>query len=119
MFDLPCNHRVAHHPDAVCIRDHDRPIEETRVFDPGRARHFTVAVQSKPGRENCIIAGLAPRMDGRDTGPYGTFAHLQLALSGNERSVANLDSANVGDGIVRPWGTVEGNTQVASAWFAL
>src|SRR6266700_3740583 len=99
MFDLPCNHCVAHHPDAMCIRDHYWPIEETRVIDPGRARHFAIAVQSKPSRENCIIAGLTTRMDGRDTGPYGTFANLQLTLSGDESSVANLDSANVGDGI--------------------
>ena len=50
------------------------------------------------------------------TGPSPT---LSLPLAGNERRVANLDAAHVGDGVVWSGSAVEGDAEIAGPGLGL
>ena len=39
LFDLVGDHGIAHHADAVRVRDHDRPFQFARLLEPVRAGH--------------------------------------------------------------------------------
>ena len=79
VFDLPRDHGVADHADAVGVGDHDGAVEEAGVVDPGGAGHFTVAVEGEPGGEYGVVTGFAAGMDGGDAGADGSLSDYQFA----------------------------------------
>jgi hypothetical protein len=119
MLNFPGDDRIAHHADAVGIGDHDGAIEESGIVDPGRASHFAIAVQCEPGGEYGIIARLAARVDGRDSGADWAFADLELAFAGDQGSVAHFDAFDVGNGVIGTGCAVEGSSEVAGSWLGL
>ena len=119
VLDLPGDDGVANHANAVRVGDHDGAIEESGVVDPGCAGHFAVAVEREPGGENGVVAGLSARMNGGDAGAHRAFADFEFAFAGDERGVADLDSFDVGDGIVGAGSAVEGNAEIAGAGLGL
>ena len=74
VFYLPGDDGVADDAHAVGVGDHYGAVEEAGVFDPGGSGHFAVAVEGEPGGEDGVVAGLAARMDGGDSGADGAFA---------------------------------------------
>src|SRR5580704_3574374 len=119
VLDLPRDDGVADDADAMSVRDHDRTVEKTGVFNPGSAGHLAVAIEREPGGEDGVVAGFSAGMDGGDAGADGSGADYELAAAGDERGMADLDALHVGDGVVGAGSPIEGNAEVAGAGFGL
>ena len=116
MGHAPLNDGITHHANAMRIRDHHRPFEKARFFHPGRAGHFAIAVERPPPGEDRIAHGIfSARKNRGDAGAHRTFSDLQLPFPKDERRVADGYSRNIGDGVERSRGAVEGNAKVAGA----
>ena len=108
--------RVVHRADAVRVRDHDGPLEEARLLDPGRPRHLAGAVQREPaGEDGVVVRRLAARHDRGDARAHGALADLELARAADDRAVPDRHPAHVGDGVDRARRPVERNAEVAGA----
>src|SRR5271167_1566257 len=110
---------VAHHAYAVRVGDHDGAIQEAGVFQPSRARHLAVAVEREPGSEDGVVGVAAAGMDGGYAGADWAFSNFELAAAGDERGVSDFDAFDIGDGVVRAGGAVEGDAEVAGSGFSL
>ena len=95
------------------------PSMKPAFLDPGRAGHLAVAVLREPAGEHRIVRRLAARKDHGHAGPHRTLAHLERALTANDRGHADLDAAHVGDGVERTRRAVERDAEVARARFVL
>jgi len=103
MSDPPLYDGIPHHSDAVGVGDHHGSFEKTGFFDPGRSRHFTVAVLGEPRREHGVGNGiLASRQHRRHSRTNGPFSDQQLAAAGNQSRVTDRHARHIGDGIERP-----------------
>src|ERR1019366_1030763 len=116
---FPGDDGVANQADAVRVGDHDGAVEEAGVFEPGSAGHLSVAVEGEPGAEDGVVRVPAPRMDGGDAGGDRAFTDFELAAAGDERGVSDFNAVDVGDGVVRPGSTVEGDAEVAGTGLGL
>src|SRR4029077_16225725 len=47
VFDSPLNDSISRDANAVRVRDHDWSLQESALFDPMRAGHLAVAVQTE------------------------------------------------------------------------
>src|SRR5262249_29371132 len=97
VLDRPANHGVANDTDAVRIGDHDWTDEKTGFFYPGSSGHFAVAILRIPAGKNCVIEISAARQNGGNSGANRAFADLEFPFAGDERSVADKNSCDVGD----------------------
>src|SRR4030042_4316601 len=95
---LPGDNRIACHAYAVSIGQHHRTFQEARFFDPGCAGHFAVTVQRVPGSKDGGITP-APWKDGGDACAYGSIAHVQWSIAGNQCCKTNLNTSDIRDGI--------------------
>jgi hypothetical protein len=55
LLHFPRDHRVSHHPHAVSVSDHYRPVEQARIFHPGGAGHLAIAVFGEPSGKNSLF----------------------------------------------------------------
>ena len=102
LLHAPGDRRVAHDADAVRVGQEDRPFEEARLLDPGRARHLAVAVLREPAGEDGVVVGaLAARQHDRHARAHRTLSDLELAVARDQRGVPDLDARDVGDRVVR------------------
>jgi hypothetical protein len=102
--------------DAVCVGDHNRTFEETRLFNPGGTGHLTVAVLRKPAGKYGIVHGIfSARKNGGNSGANRTFSDLQLPFSGDERGVTDKDAVDVGDGVEFSGSAIKRNAEIAGA----
>src|SRR5258708_31955832 len=96
--DTPLNDSVANDADAVRVGDHYRTFEEARLFDPGRAGHFTIAVERPPAGENGIVHRVfSAREHGGHSRSNRPLAYLKFSFALIKRGVADGDAGNVGD----------------------
>ncbi len=118
MRHAPLNGGIAHHANAMRVRNHHRTNKKSRFFHPGRTGHFAISVQRPPSREHRIGDRIiAPRQNSGYASAHRPLPDHQLALSGNERRVSNGHAAHVRNGIERARRAVKWNPEIASAWF--
>ena len=98
----------------MCVRDHDRTVQKAGVIHPGSSRHLPVAIEGEPCGEDGIVRIFSARMDCSHPCSDGAFSDLQLAFSGDQGRVADLNAPHVGNRIVRAGSAIEGNTEIAS-----
>ena len=110
---LPANDRVTHYADAVCIRDHDRTVDKSGVFDPMRSRHFAIAIQAEKAAEDSISRIFAARQNRGHAGAYRANASFEWAVPGNQRRVSNLHALDVGNGIEGAGIAVKSDAEIA------
>src|SRR5271166_3520441 len=114
VLHAPGDDRITHHAHAVRIGDGDGGLEEPGLLNPCRPGHLAIAVLLEPSRINRVKIRLAARKHYGNSGPHWAFAHLQRAVAGDQRRLANLDAANVGDGVERSRRSVKGYAKIAS-----
>jgi hypothetical protein len=86
------------------IRQHDGEIERSDLFDPGRTRHLTVAVERIPTRRTWSSDAVASaRQDCGDAGSHGPAPDLHRPIALDQRDGSDLDAWYVGDRIELPW----------------
>src|SRR5262249_10293014 len=71
-LDVPFNHSVSHHSDAMGVRNQNWSAQATRLFEPGRSGHLSVAVHAVPRSEYPAAKLFALRQnrgDPRSDGP--------------------------------------------------
>jgi len=111
LLQRPLDERVAHHPDAVHVGDHNCTREKARLLGPSRPRHLTVAVENADTDEYWV-AGFTPWQHRRHACPHRTLPNDQRPLPVTEGGVADLDAGHVGDGVTGTWGASERNPEV-------
>ncbi len=111
----PGHDRVAYHTHAMRVGDHDRPGQKSRLLDPRRTRHLTIAVEHGAASENGILRLFSAREDGSDPSPHGTFADDEPPVAFYQRRVPNFDARNVGDGVERARCAGKRNAEIAGA----
>ena len=95
--------RVAHHPDAVRVRDADRPAQHPGLPDPLEPGELAVAVEPmRPGEDRLGPDVAVVRDDGGDAGADRSRARPQRAVARDERRVPDADAGDVGDRVERP-----------------
>ena len=93
---------VAHHPDAVGVRDPDRPAKHPGLPDPLEPGELAIAVEPmRPGEDRLVPDVAVVRHDRGDAGPDRSRARLQRAVARDQGRVADADAADIGDGIER------------------
>src|SRR5271156_674053 len=114
MLPPPGDHGVTHHAHTMRIGNGDRAFQKPGLLNPRCSRHLTVAVLREPPSINGVRIHFAARKDDRYSGPDRSLAHLQRAVAGDQRCLANLDTANVGDGVQRSRCSIKGHAKVPS-----
>ena len=113
MFDSPRDHRIAGDSNAVRIRDHDRSFEKSALFNPMRAGHLAVTVQTERSRVNRIVQRIvSPRNDRGHTSADRSFANNEFSFATNNRCVTNFDTRDIGNRVQWARPTVERNSDV-------
>src|SRR5262249_42741744 len=93
-----------------------RRAEDARLADPGGARHLAVAVERRPaGGADPVGAATTSWQQRGDAGPHRSGADAQWPVALDQRDVPDLEAVDVGDRIVRPRPSVEGDAVVAGA----
>ena len=103
-------------PHAVRIRNADRPLQQPRLFQPCRTGHLAIAVQAEPSGVDVVGVLLSARKNHGDAGSHRAIAHLQRAVSANQRGCTDLDSRNIRDRIELPRRPVERHAKIAGAY---
>src|SRR5262249_30201830 len=89
-------------------------FKESRLFDPGGAGHFAVTIFRKPSGEDGIVHVVSTaRKNCGDAGAYGAFANPEFSFAVDERGVADENSRDIGDHVVRPGRTVKRDAEIA------
>src|SRR6266849_4580015 len=101
---LPSDDSIAHHADTMSIGDHDRPVDKSRLLDPGGPGHLAVTVLREPAREDCIVVAFTARQN-----RCYSSAH---AVAGDQRAISYLDASHIGDGVPRPWRSIKRHAQI-------
>jgi hypothetical protein len=117
--DFPFDDRVAHNADTVRVRDRDRSLEISALLNPRRSRHLAISVQCEPRREDRIGIRFSARMNDSDTGADGALSHYELAASGYESGVADLDAGNIGNRVQRARRSTNRKTKGILPWLCL
>src|SRR5438128_4105219 len=117
VLDNPLNHGVADNADAVRVRDHHGADQKTGFFDPRGSGHFAVPVQGPPPGHHRIVEISSARKNRGDSRAHRSFSNNQFPFAGNQGSVTDEDTGNIGDGILWPGRAVKRNTEIACTRF--
>jgi hypothetical protein len=98
-LDSPGNDGIAHHSNAVGIRDHDWPIEQSGVVHPVDARHLAIPIQAEKSSEHGIPGTVSAGKDCGHPGSHWANTNLERPFAGNQGGVPNLDAFHVGDSV--------------------
>ena len=91
---------VPHDPDAVGVRDADRPAEHPRLADPLEAGQLAIAVEPmRPGEDRLGPDVAVVRHDRGHPGPHRARAWPQRAVARDQGRVPDPDAGHVGDAI--------------------
>src|ERR1700722_9233575 len=112
MLQLPSNHLIAHHAHAMRIRDHHRPVQKSRLGNPGRPSHLPISIFGKPPSKHRIHRRLPPRKNSSHSSPHRPFPHLQLSLARNNCPVPNLHTLHIRNRIKRPRCALKRHSQI-------
>ncbi len=108
--------RVAHHADAVGVRDRDRRREESGLPYPLETGQLAVAVERVAAGEQRLVGDAVVRDDRRDPRPDRSRAHSQGTVAVDQRRDANADARDVRDRVHRPGGEQsDGQAEVSVA----
>jgi hypothetical protein len=84
-----------------------------------KACQFAIAVKrirTRSARRLRIIP--STRQNGSNARPNRALAYDARPVTGNEGCVTHFDASNIGDGIIRPRFTLDGDTKSTKALFA-
>ena len=113
LFDLIGDDGVAHHADAVRIGDHHRSFQVSRLLDPVRARHLSVAIEREHAGKYRLGGIPAPGQDGSHAGADRPLADFKFAIARNQRAVPDLHAFHVGDRVPSTGRPLKRNSEVA------
>src|SRR5712692_11480573 len=71
---LPLDDGISDNAHAVSVSNHNWTFQETGFFHPGRSRHLSVTIESKPSGKDRIFGLLATRQDSGHAGSDRTNA---------------------------------------------
>jgi hypothetical protein len=85
----------------VGVRDRDRPFEDPTLFEPGRARHLSIPIESEPRAKDRIGARATSWMNDGHPGAHGAATDDEPSGARDECRVTDFDAGDVGDGVER------------------
>ncbi len=101
-FYFPSNHRVAHHPHAVRIRDHHRAGRETRNFHPCCSVISPFPLSVNQAAKTASSEFFPARKYSRHPGPHWSHTDFQWTIARNQRGISYFNAFYVRDRINGP-----------------
>lgn len=108
--DLPVDGGIAHHSDTVRTGEENRAFQKAGFLNPVDPGHVAVAILIECGGHHEIPVAFGARENGRDAGANGAHAVHQFAFAFDDGGVAHGYAGNIGYGVVRSRGSLEGDT---------
>ena len=110
----PADHPGVAGADRVRIRQHDRQIERSGLVDPCGAGHLAVSVERVPAcGAGLTDPGPTARQNRGHAGAHRALADDQRAVAADQGRHADVDAADIGNGVQRSRLAGQGDSQSA------